>query len=109
MPPPPPEGTSAEAALRRYEDRMARALASVINVLDPDVIVLGGGLSNLNRLYDAVPRLWRAHVFSEDVATRLVRARHGDASGAAMACRRTSAIGQGVQLKTHLDCEVLAN
>jgi fructokinase len=70
-----------EATLRRYEQRLARALAQVINLLDPDVIVLGGGLSNLDRLYDAVPRLWGAHVFSDHVATRLVKHRHGDSSG----------------------------
>lgn len=71
----------AQACLDRYEQRFARAIASVINVLDPDVIVVGGGLSNIERLYDHVPRLWTAHVFSDRVATRLVRARHGDASG----------------------------
>jgi len=71
----------AIAVLERYADRMARALASVINVLDPDVIVLGGGLSNIDRLYDRVPQLWGPHVFSDSVATRLVRARHGDSSG----------------------------
>ena len=71
----------AAAALARYEDRMARALASVINLLDPDVIVLGGGLSNIERLYERVPRLWGAHIFSDHVATRLVRAMHGDSSG----------------------------
>jgi fructokinase len=60
---------------------MARALASVINVIDPDVIVLGGGLSNIDRLYDRVPALWGAHVFSDAVRTRLVRAKHGDSSG----------------------------
>ena len=60
---------------------MARALASVINVLDPDVIVLGGGLSNIDRLYERVPRLWAPHVFSDRIATRLVRAAHGDSSG----------------------------
>ncbi len=60
---------------------MARALASVINVIDPDVIVLGGGLSNIDRLYQSVPARWSAHVFSDRVTTRLVRARHGDASG----------------------------
>jgi len=70
-----------EATLVRYEGRLARALAQVINILDPDAIVLGGGLSNLDRLYDNVPRLWRAHVFSDDVATRLLRPRHGDSSG----------------------------
>ena len=71
----------AAAALVRYESRMARALASVINILDPDVIVLGGGLSNIDRLYDNVPKLWSAHVFSDRVTTRLVRAKHGDSSG----------------------------
>jgi fructokinase len=76
---------AAEAALVRYESRMARALASVINVLDPDVIVLGGGLSNIQRLYDAVPRYWSEFVFArgagEIVRTRLLPAAHGDASG----------------------------
>jgi len=71
----------AIAALERYEDRMARALGSVINLLDPDVIVLGGGLSNIDRLYVNVPRLWSASVFSDVVVTRLVRAMHGDSSG----------------------------
>jgi fructokinase len=72
---------AAEATLVRYEQRMARALASVINVLDPDVIVLGGGMSNLARLYGRVPLLWTPFVFSDTVATRLVPARHGDSSG----------------------------
>lgn len=72
---------AAETALRRYEARLARALAHIINVLDPDAIVLGGGLSNIRRLYDTVPRLWTGHVFSDAVATRLVQARYGDASG----------------------------
>jgi fructokinase len=67
--------------LQRYEDRFARAIASVINVIDPDVIVLGGGLSNIARLYDRVPNLWGRHIFSDRVDTRLVRARHGDSSG----------------------------
>jgi fructokinase len=67
--------------VRRYESRLARALASVINVLDPDVIVLGGGMSNAARLYTEVPRLWSQHVFSDHVATRLVRNAHGDSSG----------------------------
>jgi len=71
----------ARDALSRYQDRMARALAGVINVLDPDVIVLGGGMSNVPQLYDAVPRRWAPFVFSDTVSTRLVRARHGDASG----------------------------
>jgi fructokinase len=100
---------AAEQTLRRYEHRMARALASIINVLDPDVIVLGGGMSNIARLYRHVPTLWDEFVFScnvslagsprgpersaphetqglapqvkEVVKTRLVAARHGDASG----------------------------
>ena len=74
------DGPALEA-LARYEDRMARALASVINVLDPDVIVLGGGMSNIAHLYEAVPQMWRPFVFSDTVTTRLVPARHGDASG----------------------------
>ena len=71
----------AEAALERYEGRLARALASVINILDPDVIVLGGGLSNVGRLYRTVPRLWSDWVFSERTDTRLVPNVHGDSSG----------------------------
>jgi fructokinase len=72
---------AAEAALARYEERMARGLASVINLLDPDVIVLGGGLSNLARLYETVPRLWSRFVFSDRVDTRLLPPVHGDSSG----------------------------
>ena len=68
-------------SLQRYEERLARALASVINVLDPDVIVLGGGMSNVPRLYTEMPRLWTRYVFSDHVATRLVRNAHGDSSG----------------------------
>jgi fructokinase len=71
----------ASACLDRYEERMARALASVINLMDPDVIVVGGGLSNIGRLFLNVPRLWSRYVFSDQVATQLVRAAHGDASG----------------------------
>jgi predicted NBD/HSP70 family sugar kinase len=70
-----------EATLARYEARLARSLATVINVLDPDVIVLGGGLSNLERLYARIPGLWGAHVFSDEVRTRLVAPVHGDSSG----------------------------
>ena len=73
--------SAAEATMQRYERRMARALASIINVVDPDVIVLGGGLSNIDRLYDRVPPLWTPYVFSDRVVTRLVRARFGDSSG----------------------------
>jgi len=72
---------SAEAWVRRYEERMARALASVINVLDPDVIVLGGGMSNIDRLYTNVPAFWSGLVFSDTVTTRFVKAVHGDSSG----------------------------
>ncbi|HQA08827.1 ROK family protein [Zoogloea sp.] len=72
---------ACEATLQRYEQRLARALAGVVNLLDPDVIVLGGGLSNLDRLYASVPRLWLPHVFSDRVETRLVKAAHGDSSG----------------------------
>lgn len=72
---------AAEACLTRYEERMARALAAVINLLDPDVIVLGGGLSKLERWYAAVPRRWSGYVFSDRVDTRLVPPLHGDASG----------------------------
>jgi fructokinase len=72
---------AAEATLVRYEERMARALASVINILDPDVIVLGGGMSNIERLYTSVPRLWGRYVFSDRVDTKLVPPRHGDSSG----------------------------
>jgi fructokinase len=69
------------ATLARYEERLARALASIINVLDPDVIVLGGGLSAIARLYESVPLLWRPRVFSDSIATRLVPPHHGDSSG----------------------------
>jgi predicted NBD/HSP70 family sugar kinase len=71
----------AAASLRRYEARLARALASVINLLDPDVIVLGGGLSAIPSLYTEVPRLWGPFVFSDTVTTRLVPPRFGDSSG----------------------------
>ncbi|HET7292780.1 MAG TPA: ROK family protein [Vicinamibacteria bacterium] len=72
---------AAVATLARYVDRLARSLASVINVADPDVIVLGGGLSRIQRLYETVPSLWGRYVFSDRVDTRLVPPRHGDASG----------------------------
>jgi fructokinase len=70
-----------EATLVRYEERLARALGTIINVLDPDVVVLGGGMSNVQRLYDNVPKIWGRYIFSDHVATRLVRAMHGDSSG----------------------------
>jgi fructokinase len=90
---------AADATLARYEHRMARALAAIINVLDPDVIVLGGGMSNIDRLYVNVPRIWGAFVFGATrtggdsrrhdaiVRTRLVRAVHGDSSGVRGAAR----------------------
>ncbi len=68
-------------ALSRYIERLARALGSVINVIDPDVIVLGGGMSNVRQLYTEVPRIWHRYVFSDYVATRLARHAHGDSSG----------------------------
>src|SRR5712671_518207 len=75
------------ATLERYEERLARALASVINLLDPEVIVLGGGLSNADRLYRNVPARWGPYVYSESVVTSLVKAAHGDASGVRGAAR----------------------
>ena len=72
---------ACRATLDRYVDRLARALASVINLIDPDAIVLGGGLSALACLYDEVPRRWGRHILSERIVTRLLPPRHGDASG----------------------------
>ncbi len=73
--------TDAHACLERYADRLARGLASVINILDPNVIVLGGGVSNLDYLYTRVPQLWQHYVFSDRVDTLLKPAIHGDSSG----------------------------
>ena len=70
-----------EATLERYEERFARAIAHVINLIDPDVIVLGGGMSNVGRLYANVPRHWGPWVFSDRVDTKLVPNVHGDSSG----------------------------
>jgi fructokinase len=72
---------ACDATLARYERRMARALATIINVLDPEIVVLGGGMSKIARLYDRVPALLPAYVFSDHVATKLVPPVHGDASG----------------------------
>ncbi|MBI3298800.1 MAG: ROK family protein [Elusimicrobia bacterium] len=72
---------ACEAGLRRYEDRLARALAVVINILDPHAIVLGGGLSNVDRLYARVPPLWKVRVFCAEPATELLKAKFGDSSG----------------------------
>lgn len=71
----------SRAVLERYYDRMARALAQIINVLDPDLIVLGGGMGKIPTLYHEVPRRWGAYVFSDRVDTRLVPPKHGDSSG----------------------------
>lgn len=72
---------TCDETLHRYACRLARALASVINIIDPDVIVLGGGLSNLTHLYETVPAEWAHWVFSDSVLTQLRQARHGDSSG----------------------------
>jgi fructokinase len=72
---------AASATLDAWTSRLARGLATIINVLDPDVIVMGGGLSRIERLYTDVPRLWPRWVFSDHIATRLVPAKFGDASG----------------------------
>jgi len=71
----------AEATFLRYEDRLARALAHVINLIDPDAIVLGGGLSNCDRLYTAIPALWGRYIFSDQVITPLYPPVHGDSGG----------------------------
>lgn len=78
---------ACDATLRRFEDRLARALAHVINLLDPEVIVLGGGVSRIGRLYASVPRAWGAFAFARDPVTRLVPAQHGDSSGVFGAAR----------------------
>jgi fructokinase len=70
-----------QTTLERYAERLARALATVINIFDPDAIVLGGGLSAIDALYESVPRLWKPFVFSDEVATRLLPPRYGDSSG----------------------------
>ena len=73
--------TACERSLVCYEQRLARSLAHVINILDPDVIVLGGGMSNIARLYRHIPQLWSRWVFSDHVDTRLVQHQFGDSSG----------------------------
>jgi predicted NBD/HSP70 family sugar kinase len=72
---------ACEATLRRYERRLAKALSVVINIVDPDVVVLGGGLSKMERLYRNVPALWSDTIFSDVARTRLLRNQHGDSSG----------------------------
>jgi len=75
------EDVDCQPTLERYCDRLARALAGVINIVDPDVVVLGGGLSNISQLYLRVPDLWQAYVFSDAVRTQLLPPVHGDSSG----------------------------
>lgn len=79
--------STCDATLRRYEHRLARGLAHVINILDPEVVILGGGMGKIERLYQNVPVLWSAFIFSDRVATRLVPPLHGDASGVLGAAR----------------------
>ena len=71
----------AAETFARFEDRLARSLAAIINVLDPNVIVLGGGVSNIDRLYETIPDLVKRHVFGDQFNTRIVRNMHGDSSG----------------------------
>jgi fructokinase len=73
--------TLARDCLDLFQDRLARSLASIINVLDPGTIVLAGGLSNLTCLYPALPPLLKSYTFSADTGTPIVRAMHGDSSG----------------------------
>lgn len=86
--------TLANSVVGAYEHRLARALASVINILDPEVIVLGGGVSLMQRLYERVPVLWAEYVFCAPVATRLLPAKHGDASGVSGAARLNDSDGE---------------
>ncbi|MCW8945347.1 MAG: ROK family protein [Sedimenticola sp.] len=78
---------TAETVMTRYEDRLARGLASVINILDPGAIVLGGGLSNLTRLYRTIPEIWSRYIFSDSINTKLLAPKHGDSSGVRGAAR----------------------
>jgi len=71
----------SKSTLARYEHRLARSLSNVINLLDPDIIVLGGGVSNIERLYDNVPQIWEQWIFSDYCDTQLVKNEHGDSSG----------------------------
>ena len=71
----------AEAVLQALEDRIGRGLAMVINILDPDVVILGGGLSNIERLYKNIPQKWPGYVFSDAISTKLLKPKYGDSSG----------------------------
>lgn len=83
----------ASVTMEMYHDRLARALSGVINIVDPDVIVLGGGVSNIESIYEAVPGIWSSYVFGGTVLTRLTRAVHGDSSGVLGAARLWQASG----------------
>lgn len=72
---------SCQKSIERYIDRLARSLGSVINIVDPDCIVLGGGMSNCRQLYEKVPARWGRHIFSDEVSTKLLPPMHGDSSG----------------------------
>jgi len=78
---------AARVAYEAYLDRLGRGIAAVVNILDPDVIVLGGGMSNTQRLYTSIPKLWSAWIFADRVDTRLIRNVHGDSSGVRGAAR----------------------
>jgi len=78
---------AAEKCLQRYEQRLARALSHIINIIDPEIIVLGGGLSNIQRLYKNVPNYWGEFIFSDMILTKLVPPMHGDSSGVRGAAR----------------------
>ena len=71
----------AEASFERLCDRIARALGAVINLVDPEAIVLGGGLSNVDALYTRIPEIWHDYIFSDAIETKLLKNRHGDSSG----------------------------
>ena len=72
---------AAQQVLLNLENRLARAFAMIINFIDPDAIVIGGGLSNLSRLYSAIPLQWGKYVFSDTVKTVLLAPKYGDSSG----------------------------
>jgi fructokinase len=71
----------AQASIKRWLDRLARASATIINIFDPDVIVVGGGLGQITQIYPAMPELWPLYVFSDTVVTKIVPPKHGDSSG----------------------------
>ena len=72
---------AAERTICIFERRLAKSLAAIINIIDPEVIVCGGGLSNLTRIYENVPKLWGEYAFSDGLVTRFVPAKYGDSSG----------------------------